>query len=173
MKPIENAIKECYAAGVELASVGCRSGGINPATASKLWKRVVLPKMLYGSELWQLDRGKCLMLEKCQNIFVRVTEGLLPGTSGSAARGLLGLWSIEGEIEKTKLSFLGRLINSSHDLAQRKLLMVRIIRWKYRKKNSTGFVADVMRIVRKHNLWSYIKLFWRMVLFQQKCIGRE
>ena len=90
---------------------------------------------------------------------IRVTEGLLPGTSGSAARGLLGLWSIEGEIEKTKLSFLGRLINSSHDLAQRKLLMVRIIRWKYRKNISTGFVADVMRIVRKHNLWSYIQAF--------------
>ena len=72
MKPIEMWLrtKEGYAAGVELASVGCRSGGINPVTASKLWKRVVLPKMLYGSELWQLDRGKCLMLEKCQNIFV-------------------------------------------------------------------------------------------------------
>ena len=58
---------------------------------------------------------------------IRVTEGLLPGTSGSAARGLLGLWSIEGEIEKKKLSFLGRRINSSHDVAQRKLLMVRIM----------------------------------------------
>jgi hypothetical protein len=90
--------------------------------------------MLYGSELRQLDRGKCLMLEKCQNIFVRVTEGLLPGTSGSAVRGLLGLWTIEGEIQKKKLSFFRRLINSSHDLAQRKLLMVTIIRWKYRKK---------------------------------------
>ena len=36
---------------------------------------------------------------------------------------------------------------------------MRIIRWKYRKKISTGFVADVMRIVRKHNLWSYIQAF--------------
>ena len=177
VSPIENAVNVGYAAGVELASVGCRFGGINPITASKLWKRVVLPKMLYGSELWQLDKGKCLMLEKCQNVFVRVTEGLLPGTSGSAARGLLGLWSIEGEIEKKKLSFLGRLVNSSDNLAQVKLLMVRIIRWKYRKKISTGFVPDVMKIAHKYNLWSYIQTFledgtfptkmqWKSVVFK-------
>ena len=44
MKPIESAVKDGYAAGVERISLGCRSGGINPITASKLWKRVVLPK---------------------------------------------------------------------------------------------------------------------------------
>lgn len=159
MEPIREAVKKGYAAGVELASVGCKSNGINPITASKLWKRVVLPKMLYGSELWVLNKRKCLELEKCQNVFVRVIEGLLPGTSGSAARGLLGLWSIEGEIEKRKLLFLGRVINSSHHLAHRKLLMVRIFRWKYRKNISTGFVADVFKIVFKHNLWTYIENF--------------
>ena len=37
--------------------------------------------------------------------------------------------------------------------------MVRIIRWKYSKKISACFVADVMRIVSKHNLWSYIQAF--------------
>ena len=48
MKLIESADKDGYATGVKLASLGCRSGGINPYTASKLRKRVVLPKMLYG-----------------------------------------------------------------------------------------------------------------------------
>ena len=69
------------------------------------------------------------MLEKCQNVFLRVIEGVLLGTSGSAARGLLGLWSIEGEIEKKKLAFGGRLTNSSQHLAQKKLLMIRIVWW--------------------------------------------
>ena len=36
-----------------------------------------------------------------------------PGTSGSAARGLLGMLSIEAEIDRRKLYFLGRLINIS------------------------------------------------------------
>ena len=54
MEQIEDAVKKGYAAGVELAGVGCRSSDINPITSSKLWKRVVLPKMLYGSELCNL-----------------------------------------------------------------------------------------------------------------------
>ena len=85
------AVKDGYATEVKLASLGCRSGGINPITASKMWKRVVLPKILYGCELWLLNKAKCLMLKKCQNVILSVIEGLLPGTSGSAARGLLGL----------------------------------------------------------------------------------
>ena len=114
---------------MKLVSLGCRSGGINPTTASKLCKTVVLPKMLYVCELWLLNNEKCLMLEKCQNVFLRVIEGLLPGTSGSAARGLLGLCIIEEEIDKKKLAFWGRLINSSQHLAQGNLLMKRIVRW--------------------------------------------
>ena len=51
--------------------------------------------------------------------------------------------------------------------------MVRIIRWKYREKNSTGFAPDVMKIAHKYNLWSYIQTFWRMVPFQLKCNGKE
>jgi hypothetical protein len=41
-------------------------------------------------------------------IMLRIMQGLLPGTSGSAARGLLGILSIEAEIDKRKLR---RLIN--------------------------------------------------------------
>ena len=96
------------------------------------------------------------MLARCQNVFPCVIEGLLPGTSGSAARCVLGLWSIEGEIEQKKLGFWGRLINSSKHLVQRKLLMIRIVRWKYRRKTSTGFVAVIMKIALKHNLWLHI-----------------
>jgi hypothetical protein len=115
--------------------------------------------MLYGCELWLLNKAKCVMLEKCQNVFLRVTEGFLPGTSGSAARVFWSLWTVEGVIEKKKLEFLGRIINSSQDFAQRKLLMIQIVRWKYRRKISTGFVADVMRIMLKHSLWPYIEDF--------------
>ena len=47
----------------------------------------------------------------------------------------------------------------SQHLAQRKLLMIRIVRWTYRRKTSTGFVADIMKIALKHNLWSHIENF--------------
>ena len=94
-------------------NVGCRFNGINPLLAIKLWKRIALPKMLYGAELWTLNGMKLSKLEKVQNTFLRVCLGLLGGTSGSAARGFVGLWSIETEIDKRKLLFFRRLIHSS------------------------------------------------------------
>ena len=100
-------------AGISLANVGCTFNGINPLVAIKLWNRMALPKMLHGAELWTLNRMKLSKLEEVQNTFLRVFLGLLGGTSSSAARGLVGLWSTEGEIDKRKLLFFRRLIHAS------------------------------------------------------------
>ena len=103
--PIIEAAKAGQTAGISLANVGCRFNGINPLLAIKLWKRIALPKMLYGAELWTLNGMKLSKLEKVQNTFFRVCLGLVGGTSGSSARGFVGLWSIETEIDKRKLLF--------------------------------------------------------------------
>jgi hypothetical protein len=90
-------------------------------------------KMLYGCELWQLNRHDIVELEKVQNITVRIMQGLLPGISGSAARWLLGLLSIEAEVDKRKLYFLGRLISMNHGVPCRRIFLMRLIRWKWNR----------------------------------------
>ena len=57
------------------------------------------------AELWTLNRMKLSTLEKVQNTFLRVCLGLLGGTSGSAADGFVGHWSIEAKVDKHKLLF--------------------------------------------------------------------
>lgn len=110
---VDLAISKGFEAIALLASVGCRHGGLNPRVSVKLWKSVALPYMLYGCELWYLNLQQFKKLDKIVNVFSRIAQSLLPGTSGSAARGLLGLVSIKTEINKQKLYFLGRIINSS------------------------------------------------------------
>ena len=100
--PILEAAKKGQTIGIGLANLGCRFNGMSPLVATKLWVRIALPKMLYGAELWTLNREKLSKLEKVQNTFLRVCLGLLSGTSGSAARGLLGLWTVGAEIDKRK-----------------------------------------------------------------------
>ena len=36
--------------------MGAHYGGLNPIISVELWKRIGIPKMLYGCELWQLNR---------------------------------------------------------------------------------------------------------------------
>ena len=136
-----------------LMAVGTRYGGLNPTVSSNLWRKIGIPKFLYGSELWQLKMNNYIELEKVQNIMVRIMQGLLPGTSGSAARGLLGLLSVEAEIDKRKLYFLGRLINMGAGAPCRRVFFIRLLRWKWNySKKLTGFVPDIVKILTKYDL---------------------
>ncbi|CAB4039066.1 Hypothetical predicted protein [Paramuricea clavata] len=128
--PILEAVRKGQAISIGLANLGCRFNGMSPLVATKLWAQIALPKMLYGAELWTLDREKLSKLEKVQNIFLRVCLGLLSGTSGSAARRLLGLWTVGAEIDKRKLLFLRRLICASEDCVHCRVFMIRLNRWR-------------------------------------------
>ena len=91
---------------------------------------------------------------------LRIMQGLLPGTSGSAARGLLGMLSIEAEIDRRKLYFLGRLINISAGVLCRRVLFIRLARWKWNHRNNiTGFVPDIVCILTKYDLLDYLMEF--------------
>ena len=113
-----------------LMSLGSWYGELNPITASYLWKQISIPKFLYGSELWELSKTDIIELERVQNIMLRIMQGLFPGTSGSAARGLLGMLPIKFEIDKRKLYFLERLINIGAGVVCRRVLFIRLVRWK-------------------------------------------
>ena len=77
-------------------------------------------------------------MEKVQNQIIRIIQGFLPGTSGTACRGLLGIWDISTEIDKRKLYLLERIIRSSDGGTHKRIFKRRFIRWKWNfdKKNS-------------------------------------
>lgn len=52
-------------------------------------------------------------MQKVQNTMERIVQRLLPGVSGLAGRGILGMWDIRTEIDKWKLFFLGLLLRST------------------------------------------------------------
>lgn len=157
---VSNAATKGREACFMLMNVGARYGGLNPVVSSKLWRRIGIPKLLYGSELWPLKYKDFTELEKVQNITVRIMQGLLPGTSGSAARGLLGLLSIEAEIDKRKLYFLGRLINMSPGAPCRRIFFIRLIRWKWNhEKKLIGFIPDIVGILPKYDFSEYLMGF--------------
>ena len=159
----------------KLAKLGCKAGEVNPKLAAHLWKTVALPHILYGCELWYLKNQHIKGLERVLNVFCRVTQGLIPGSSGSAARGLLGLHSIKAEIGKRKLYLLGRIINSSSSLAYRKLFIRKLIKWKWRQSNSTmsGFIPDIIKLLVDVNLLGYVTEFLRNDKFPVKIIWKK
>ena len=80
---------------------------------------------------------------------------------------------LKERLRKESYVFFGRLVKSSSYLAYRKLLMMRILRWKYKPKEVTGFIPAVMKIAWKHGLWNYIEEFLEHGTFPSKCLWKR
>ncbi len=71
----------------------------------------------------------------------------------------MGLGRIETDISRRKLYFLGRIINSSSTQAFRKLFVRRLIKWKWRCYAVDGFIPDLIRILEKYGLMTFVTDF--------------
>ena len=91
-----------------LVNCGIHEHGLNPTTSKRLYKSIVLPKALYGCELWDDLLPKHLAeLEKSHCFCIKLMQSLPRSTSTDVASLLIGLNSIEVEIDYRKLIFLG------------------------------------------------------------------
>ena len=83
-----------------------------PLIYIKFWKQACLPCLLFGAELFSLNKSQLCQLECCQQWFLK-NVFYVP----KFAPGLLKiskLNSIESEIDLKKLLFLGRLITETN-----------------------------------------------------------
>ena len=153
---VDNSIAKVWRSCGTIMKAGGRELGLNPLVSLKLWKVIALPSMLYGCELWRLSGKEIKRLEKTHNMMVRIMQGLMPGSSGYACRGMLGMWDILSEIDKRKLFFLRMLINSSGTPVYKVMFHRRLIRWKWDFKSATtGFIPDIIHILRKYDFFCY------------------
>lgn len=100
-----------------LKSVGLHNDGLHPLMAFKVHKSVVLPRALFGCELWlQLSKSKMLQGERAHRFCIKYIQELPTFTKTDICLSLIGSIPIEFEIDKRKLSFLGQLcnLNSTH-----------------------------------------------------------
>ena len=95
---------------------GIHPGGFNPTTLLKLYKSIVIPKALYGCELWNSVQAASLQqLERAHRLCIRCIQGLPLQASSIIAASCLGVHSIEKEIDLRKLQFFGRMCSLSTD----------------------------------------------------------
>ncbi len=74
---VSKAVTRGREAGMVLMKMGAHYGGLNPIISVELWKWIGRPKMLYGCELWQLNRQDIFELEEVQNITVHIMQGFV------------------------------------------------------------------------------------------------
>ena len=142
-----------------ITNIGARPRGLFPATSVSLYKRVVLPSVLYGCELWSNMRTKDLAnLNTFQHFICKRIQGLPTLTRSDMAESMLGVHKIGSEIDYRKLMFAHKLLSLPEhafpkQIFTRRLYMQHICP----HDDSNSFARDIITIGNKYGILSYIQ----------------
>ena len=104
-----------------------------------------------------MTTNEILAIERCQRFNAKRLQGLPKNTRSEAVTGSLGLWSMEGQIDKVKLVYFGRLCNMNAFLISKQIFVGRLFSYlSDPSKQRLGLIPDIIRILEKYNLISYL-----------------
>uniref|UniRef100_A0A8W8ISZ1 Reverse transcriptase domain-containing protein n=1 Tax=Magallana gigas TaxID=29159 RepID=A0A8W8ISZ1_MAGGI len=169
LDPTERTAKACRK-GQQTYFALKMSEHLNPATLSKLYKRIVLPSVLYGSELWcDLKQKDNRALDVFQHFICKHAMNLPKHTRSDMCESIFGLLPIASEIDKRKLQFFGRLCLMDTKCLTKKIFLHRLFSYLDSPNcKHYGFIPDVIHLLDKYNLLEHLNSYLQNGLFLNK-----
>lgn len=139
---------------MSLAGAGVRPKGLNPLTSSNLYKQVVLPGALYGSELWwRYSSTDLVKLEQMHRFCIKVIQDLPRRCRTKMCQSLLGLPDLENFIDRRKLTFIRQLSELPSGCITKEVFLKRLCQYKVGHVNDMkGCIPDISRVLSKYKL---------------------
>jgi hypothetical protein len=169
---ITNANSKLRSTFFSIINNGIYENGIHPVTSLKFYRSVVLPKALYGCELWHdISKAQLVKLERSHKFCIKHIQCIDRTTRSDIALSLLGCRSLEYEIDYKKLTLLGQLCRLSTDFLSKDLptkFNNRLIRFIDNPNKKCGLFPDLYRILQKYDLVYFLNNFVTYGIFQTK-----
>ena len=112
------------------------------------------PSMLYGCELWgALSQNELNIFERVQKKIAKAIQGLHVRTHDEVTRGLLGWYTIKGQIDKIKLNFFYKLMRMAPTNIVKTVFLYEMFRIILsRTENNKSVTCDLWRTVQAYGL---------------------
>ena len=150
---IEEACSKLRKTFFGLADYKVYREGTHPITLKHLYKTIVLPRALYGCELWgTLSAAQLKPLERTHRQCIKYMQSLPRYTRTDIALSCIGMVPIEHEINKRKLQLFGQLCNLPNDNRIKILFTTRLMQFKLKPSNARGFMPDIYQLLGKYDL---------------------
>ncbi len=138
---------------LSIVNSGIYENGLHPLTSKAIYETLVLPKALYGCELWyDLNVKTTLSLERAHRFCVKFIQSVPRHTRTDVALSVLGVLPIEADIDKRKLIFLRQLCTLPLECVAKGIFMKRLLAYRQGSIQPNGFMQDIHRILRKYTL---------------------
>lgn len=166
---IQDACAKLRSTYFSVLNSGLHPKELNPITLVTIYNSVVIPKALYGCELWNfVSQSSLLQLERSHRMCAKSMQHLPLSTSTDICLRALGLFSIETEIDIKKLQFFGQLCNLPNQYVSKQFFIHRLIRFINDDSQVQGFIPDTYRLLRKYNLYGNVLSFIQSGSFPTK-----
>ena len=166
---VKSAIIKLKSTLLSLGNCGVHEQGLNPITSKHIYKTIVLPKALYGCEIWDNLSTKHLnMLEMAHRFCVKYLQSLPKRTNTDLAFSLINLQNIEHEIDYRKLMFLSQLCCLPLYYTVKEIFLYRLVNFNGRISSQHGFIPDKHRILGKYSLTHVLHTFAEIGIFISK-----
>ncbi|MES9879941.1 MAG: reverse transcriptase family protein [Sedimenticola sp.] len=166
---IKEAVRKLKGSFLGIVNSGVHEHGLHPLTSKKIYKSVVLPRALYGCELWNnLSLTDVESIERAHRFCVKYIQGLAERTKTAVAFSLLGMSTIESEIDAIKLRFLGQLCHLSCDSRIKNIFLNRLTNYDSNPGEALGFIPDIHRVLRKYLLTHVLHSYSESGIFVSK-----
>ena len=153
---IVDACKKLKGTYLNIANSGLHDNGLNPITSLHIYNSVVLPKALYGCELWcNLSPKHILPLERAHRFCLKFMQNLPRNTKSEVALNLIASKPIEVEIDRRKLIFFEQLCNLPSHLRVKELFIHRMINYFDNPSRQVRFIPDIHRM----GAWDGLRYF--------------
>ncbi len=156
----ENACKKLKKNLHSLYKIGVNRDDLPSVTNNIIWKRIILPTALYACETWgRLTATEIDLLEQTQRYFVRFVLGFDKRSPKDSCISVLGLWSIQGLIDKFKLLLFGRLCRAKHNTAHKQLFTFRLCQILNGFCDENAITYDLVKTLLKYDLSSFLECY--------------
>jgi hypothetical protein len=169
-KCVSKGCEICRGMFMSLAGSGVRPKGLNPLTSCKLYKTIVLPRALYGCELWYELTSECInQLEKFQRLCCKICQNLAVRVRSDMVTTMLGLTTIAAHIDKAKLLFLGNTLRLDQSIVSNLIVTYKLSLY-YADSSSvkSGFIPDIVSLITKYSLNAYMDQYMSSSIFPSK-----
>jgi hypothetical protein len=146
---------------INVSSLSC-------VTAVKLYRTIVLPRGLYGAELWcRLTKADMSKLEIAHRFCLKIIQSFPRRARSVITERMANCHNIEAYIDTKKLLFIGRLCRLNCSALAKKIFIERLYQGRAYVRCS-GIVSELTRVVAKYNLHQHMVRFVQSATFPDK-----
>lgn len=143
---------------------------VSPKTLAVIYGSVVLPRALYGCELWsQYSRTDIASLQRDHLFCLKTMQGLRKSCNSLFVLLAAGMIDIETIVDHRKLIFFGQLCRLPGQYLAKHVFIHRLVRYVNVDKQCLGFIPDIVRLLTKYELLDCVAKYLCTGLFPSKC----